>query len=86
MHVSHPHRQAGHAPLELDELTDVDQNGLIPQVGQQTNRLRAVIRDEETIPAEMNDMRTRLLGHRHETGKHRHIIDQRRIPDDGAVR
>ena len=55
--VAHPHRQARDAAFQLLELTDVDDDRLVSEVGVELVSHRTVGRHEELRPTEQHDVR-----------------------------
>ena len=85
LQLPQPDRQARDATFELLELADVDDDGLVAEVGEELGAARAVGGHEQLGAAEQHDVRSRTLPVPARTGEERRVVDQRRVPDDRTV-
>ena len=82
--ASQPDRQAGHAPLELLELRDVDDDGLMPHGREHRRGLRRAGGHQQPALAQEDHVRAGLLGHRQEPVECPGIVDEPGVPDHRA--
>jgi hypothetical protein len=61
LHTSDAYGQTGDAPLELLELADVDGDGCVTELGEETRAARAVARHEELPSTQEHDVRPKAF-------------------------